>query len=361
MALLFIEGFDEFELGAPISQLQYKWNFTSNGYLSIHDTDARPEAGKYIRFDSGHYSDNYVKKLFNPIVENSKFIFGFSMKINTSSGEGGIWSLINSFESYFVKLNYSWDSLTTRWRLNASLRNDSNSTISTFYSDYFLKDHEWFTIEGKIEYVETVHDIDYGNFEILCNGESIINETNVEIATMDLKWVHITSRSGNYTQQVDVDDIYICDGAGTTNNDYLGEIHVRALKPSSDGMTNDFTPVGETENYNCVNALNIDTDAYVKSNVLDNVELFNFDDLPITDTEVLGVFASTDCIKEGFGYRRVKTVINNGTTNIIDTNEHTLANGIRRYENKFEINPFTGNPFTISELNNMQFGITISL
>jgi len=359
MSLIFIEGFDEYEIDASDAQLKYKWNFTSGHGHTVKNDHPRADAYKYLYMSGGYHTDPWLqKKFFEPII-NNKFVFGEAIRFWDTNGRGPMFALLSTQCTMF-KTYYEYDGTIQLWRLHVEIRNNSNSVIGNYYSDYIFKSSEWAYVEGKIEYIETVHDIDYGKIIFKWNGLEIINEPYIEIPTLELFTIWTSTYWNSYGRSGEIDDLYVLDGSGSYNNDFLGEIHVRALKPNANGAVNDFTPVGEIENYNCVNNLNIDDTNYTKGDSVGMVEVYNFDSLPASDTQVLGVFTQSDCRKEGYGYRRVKTVIHDGVNAIPNSEEHTLANGHRRYEDKYEVNPYTGNPFTVAEFNNMQFGITIT-
>jgi hypothetical protein len=86
-----------------------------------------------------------------------------------------------------------------------------------------------------------------------------------------------------------IDDLYVCDGSGSVNNDFLGECRVLTLLPSDgNGSNNDFdTSAGGSpaDHGAMVNDTtpNDDTD-YVSSSTVDHVDSWNYPALGYTGT-----------------------------------------------------------------------------
>jgi hypothetical protein len=87
----------------------------------------------------------------------------------------------------------------------------------------------WYFIELKAKCSNTV-----GQYEVRVNGIPVIGPSSANVDTQNSTQgyydrVRITADIG-----FKVDDLYVCDAAGSTNNDFLGKIEVNTLTPTSD-------------------------------------------------------------------------------------------------------------------------------
>jgi hypothetical protein len=95
---------------------------------------------------------------------------------------------------------------------------------------------------GEYHYVEAkiFSDATSGTVEIRVNGCPILNLASVN--TLNTGGA-ITNVMVGYSQDIfhkadtNLDDYYVCDGSGSTNNDFLGDVTVRTLYPDGDNTT----------------------------------------------------------------------------------------------------------------------------
>ncbi|HUR18887.1 MAG TPA: hypothetical protein VMZ51_08140 [Acidimicrobiales bacterium] len=90
-----------------------------------------------------------------------------------------------------------------------------------------------------------------------------------------------------------MDDFYCCNGAGSTNNDFLGDTTVHKLLPNADGDTNLWvgSDGNSTSNYLLVDENSPSASDYVESGTLTATDLYNFENLPggVSGRTVFGV------------------------------------------------------------------------
>jgi hypothetical protein len=109
---------------------------------------------------------------------------------------------------------------------------------------------------------------------------------------------------------------YICDSAGSTNNDFLGNIVIETLRPTADGTTNDFTPLNAGDNYVEVDEASQDGDtSYNSSSTVGNIDLFGMDNISNTINSVLATGINIAMKKTDGTNRLITDVIRQGGTN----------------------------------------------
>lgn len=156
------------------------------------------------------------------------------------------------------------------------------------------------------------------------------------------------------------DDLYLCDGTGSKNNDILGECRVEALLPSGNGSTNDFTgsDADSIDNYLHVDEVPADDDVtYVEDSTPANQDLYAFDDLSATPVAIFAVQANIIAKKDDAGARSAMALIRSGGTTY-DGDTHALTQG--SYENHMSIiedDPDTASAWDEAGINAAEFGL----
>ena len=135
----------------------------------------------------------------------------------------------------------------------------------------------WIYVELKIVFHPTA-----GSVEIRVNGNTLAKTTGTNtIATSNNSansmTVGLITYGGSYGVASLMDDLYICDGTGSSSNDFLGACKVETNFPLSDGSLSQWTPNTGTTGYNLVNEVGYDSDTtYLSSSTTSQTELFKF-------------------------------------------------------------------------------------
>ncbi len=105
------------------------------------------------------------------------------------------------------------------------------------------------------------------------------------------------------TNHLYIDDVYLCDTSGSTNNTFLGDVRIECIRPSGAGSLTDFAPSAGS-NYQCVDetTVNDETD-YVSSSTVSHADLYAFGDLSSSVGSVLAVAMNTVDRKDDSGTR----------------------------------------------------------
>ncbi len=157
---------------------------------------------------------------------------------------------------------------------------------------------------------------------------------------------------------VHIDDLYCCDGSGTANNDFLGNVRVEAIRPDAAGDSTQLTP-SAGNNYECVDEEVCDDDTtYVESVTIGQKDLYGTD-AAISET-IFGVQANTDCRETDASSFDIKTLCKSGGNESADVGQ---AIGGTDYVTKtriLETDPADSNPWTASGINAAQFGLEVA-
>jgi hypothetical protein len=157
------------------------------------------------------------------------------------------------------------------------------------------------------------------------------------------------------------DDLYLCDGSGSTNNNFLGDCKVLAVTPDGVGTDSDFTP-SSGNNYECVDELTPDGDtSYVESNTLNHQDSYDFTNLSADPGTVRGVALNLYVKKIDSNQRKLKALTLSGATEDLHTYEIEPGEGAYRYYQRiWEEDPDAAAAWTITTINAAEFGMKVT-
>lgn len=152
------------------------------------------------------------------------------------------------------------------------------------------------------------------------------------------------------------DDLYICDGTGTANNDFLGDMRVEDLHPVSAGAHADYAFTGAASATAAVNEVAEDGDtSYVHSETVGDKQTYLFGPLSSAPTAVAGVQLSLVARKDDAGVRALAPVFRAaGADHAAGLIPLTDSYGYATYV--AENNPASGLPWTGDEVDAIEAG-----
>lgn len=219
--------------------------------------------------------------------------------------------------------------------------------------------NRWYYVE--LKYV--VHDTT-GSYELRIDGVTELSATNVDTrnggtsGVIDSFTIGTVSGSNvNYEYA----DIYFCDGAGSTNNDFLGDVRVEALFPNGNGNSSQLvgSDGNSTDNYLLVDettTTNATTD-YVQSATTGEQDTYTYTNMTALTGTVYGLQILPYGIKADAGTRsiysvaRVAGVEENGPIK-------PLSASATYYPDIRETKP-GGGAWSISDVNGAEFGVEV--
>jgi hypothetical protein len=171
----------------------------------------------------------------------------------------------------------------------------------------------------------------------------------------------IKVRNGNSAVIMQFDDIYICDGTGGVNDDFLGDVKVVSLLPDGNGTTSQFTgsDADSTDNFLHVDETDTDDDtSYVESSTAGHIDLYTFDNLASADT-VHAVQVNNVVKKDDAGSRTVRAVTRPVATNFFGDSKSPSNGSYTNETHVYDVSPETSIAWTESEINGTEFGVEI--
>ena len=357
MALLYTEGFDWTDPSLIAQDLETTYARKQKGPEQVEfliGTDSSIVTGRGGRggaWDSGGSASN---RLNAPIVRDgaiaSPCIMGFALKSPATLGSN----------TTFLSIDLgAREQLAFRIQSNGSItarRNDA--TVIGTSPTGLVTTSTWEYWEFKCTIATS------GTVEWKINGVTVWTLSGVDTQeSTEGTWDGFRMfQLGNNTVY---DDIYVCDGTGTINNDFLGDVVVETLFPVSDGSFTAWTPSAGGPHVDLIDdapfTAVIDEADYVESNGANVLELFNYDALSAEaqGQRIYGVQVGSFARLTDFVPRDMKNV-----TRIKDINDEVSVVDKEREDIPhfqlvlFENEPANGVPWKFRDVNKAQFGVS---
>lgn len=345
MALLFIDSFDHYSTAT----LNRKWNERTSG-VSINTTNGR-RSSQSMRSD-GSSTQRALKTLG---TNAATVICGFAIKVTTGTTTPGY--LCGFADGGTEQMNiYINADLTISVRRGTTNVATSSATLS---------------VAGGYQYLEAkfVHS-NTGSYEIRLNGVNILSASGVDTTGSTNNYATHFSMFNRYSGSIggfqastaiDIDDLYICDGTGGVNDDFLGDVRVDAYLPNANGNSSQLSGSdgNNTDNYLLVDEStpNDDTD-YVQSATPGEKDTYSFGNMLHTPATINGLQVCMYARKDDGGLRTACSVTRSGGADT-DGTAIALSTGYLFLTQISQTDPDTSAAWTQSGFDAAEFGIKV--
>jgi hypothetical protein len=236
-------------------------------------------------------------------------------------------------------------------------RGDAGAELGRTGTGVLSAANTWYYLEMKC----VLHDTT-GEIKVNVNGVNKLNLTNKDTKNAGTESVYSFIRIYSPFTSAYFDDMYIMNGAGSVNNDIVGECRVRTIRPNGNGTTSGMTGSdgNSTDNYLLVDetVFSTGTADYVESSVDNTKDTYAFEDLPESTGTIIGVQYSAYAQKSDAAARSFAFVTRSGGSES-DGADTTLSTGFATYTLLLEQNPVTSTAWTISSVNGAEFGVKV--
>lgn len=130
-----------------------------------------------------------------------------------------------------------------------------SSTLLGSSADGVFPINAWAYLEIKILFSNTV-----GTVEVKVNEATVLNLTSKDTVASGNEYATAVRLEGN-GGDCNFDDFYLCDDTGSVNDDFLGDVQISVLYPTSDETHSDFTPSTGSDHYALVDDPQLTSDA----------------------------------------------------------------------------------------------------
>lgn len=207
-------------------------------------------------------------------------------------------------------------------------------------------------VECKVTFATTP----LGSVTLRVNSTIVLALTNVTTAygVATANSIQYTSYGGYF------DDLYICDGTGTANQDFLGDVTVALALPSGNGRASQWARTGGSGagNYTAVNEVPPDDDvSYVASSTPGAIDAYAI--APVgTPAAVKAVQITAVVRKDDSGSRSVALGFGNGVTESFGPGT-SVGDSYTVVALRLDQNPLTATAFTPADLASGQMAIQV--
>jgi hypothetical protein len=238
---------------------------------------------------------------------------------------------------------------------------NTNQGTSTYA---FANNNEYF-VEFKIVIHDSTGSMELKVADLTANGEDADPVSEWTLSGIDSRantnvtetaWDQVAFRHSATSGQSRYDDIYICNGAGSTNNDFLGNIFVETLNPDGAGNSTQLTPSAGSNYQNVDETTKPDDDTtYNTADADGETDLYTVSN-PTKTTDPLGVQVQALVRTTDADRRTIRLPIRN---NAVDSEGSDIGILADTYQGRSRIleTDANGDPWTNSLINGLEIGI----
>lgn len=293
-----------------------------------------------------------VTKVVPAAYEHATFIFGAAIKVTTLPG--------NILDPVLLGVA-SDNALTTH--MNITLDNvgrvsiKRGSTNLGFINSFQVQANKWYYMELKVTLSDTV-----GVVQFRVDGVMRYSTSNFDTKNAGTKTVldGVLFSAGSSPGTMVYDDLYICNGSGSTNNDFLGPIAIETKVPDGNGNSSQFvgSDADSVDNYLLVDEAAPNTSDYVESATVGNKDTYSFADLTRTTGNVLAVQPTMYAQKSDAGTRTARLIARSGGNEGL-SDVKNLSVGWAAHSYPYDQDPNGNINWTISSANAAEFGYQV--
>jgi hypothetical protein len=289
---------------------------------------------------------------------NNQQVWTVGFALNMGGTPGTVGNLITFLDSSTIQCCLCLDT-TNHLRV---YRGNQSTLLAT--SANTLAVGTWNYIEVKVTISNTVGAIEArvnGSSSGWINVSSIDNCSNSNEYANLIKVLGVTAASlsaGNFN----VDDVYICDGAGSENNDFLGDCRVDCYWDDANGNSSQLvgSDTNSVDNYLQTDDTSPDGDTtYNQSATVGEKDTYGHTDMIHTPLTIFGVQEVMVTKKDDEGSRSICGVCRSGGADY-DGSAQALSTSYIGYTQIRETDPATSAAWTKSGFNSAEFGMKIA-
>ena len=337
--LLFCDSFDHY----ATAQLDEKYSGVGNGPSGYATVVTGGRTGTSAL--SLSYGGGYVKQSY---AETSNFIVGFAM--SPAAQQSGAIVEFDDGNTTQGQLRLNLAGGVEYWTYN----NQGFATLVVSSVAGLIRLNTYQFLEVSVVFSTSAT----GSVSAQLNGQSIFSITGIVTSASANNSATSVSvvNGGNVVAAVLIDDLYICNGSGTINNSFLGDVAVDCLFPNGQGQFTQWTPSQGTQNWACVIENPPIGTEYVSSSTVGNIDLYTIASLPGTPSAVVAVQIVACAEKTDSNTRVLGVGFGNGTSSVFSAGS-SLTSSYVMYPQPYDQDPITNAAWTVANVNNGQIGI----
>lgn len=359
MAQLMLDSFDHYSNAELLQKWTQKILNNSDAANAVTAAVGARGTQGYVASRSAAGGANCGDKLLKTLIPgDSKCIVGFRFKCNGAFGSQNLQTTWNSTTQGICAILHL--GIVHVW-----FRTNLDGTISAYKGDGTLLGTTGAALtQGAFHYLEfkVVISDTVGTVDVRIDNVSALSLTGQDTrngGTADA-WNAVglgpAGIASGAAAGLVFDDLYIADGAGSTWNDFMGDMRIDCSYPNADGTNSDFAPSTGTDDYAVVDEAlaNGDTD-HLSSSTVDHKTTLNFPDAPVPGADILGIQVVCQARKSDAGSAGHRALARISGTDY-ESAEVGLAASFLMIMSQFAVNPATSAAWTDAVFNGAEFG-----
>ena len=365
MSLLFLESFDDFSTSIVANSdlenaLRQKYSraeitvFEDGGIIAArHGT-----VGLFF----GHEDQLLHTRPLKSLVGNDTAIIGWAMKMRTNEALQFNDIFLRVLAGGAVQFSLR-QQITGLWTGHVGT---SGTILESSPGPIVQPNSGWYYVEVKIR----IH-ASLGNWEVKIDGTTVWTSGNYDTESVaGVNWDSIEFDLGEVANNTLMDDMYICDGSGSVNNDFLGDTVVENIIPQADGDNSQWTPSTGTNHAALVDEATNMTDPglsevdFVESSTPGDKDLFTYTNLSTLSaaSAIHGVQVNTwrRITAEQPADLIIKTKTGTTEGDVTETIRHDDSTPYFIGTTIFELDPDTAAAWTPGGVDGAQFGVEVA-
>jgi len=277
------------------------------------------------------------------------WIVGFALKLSSFVNGPTLLTVLQDGANYQADLRWNTDGTLTVTR-NGTAVTGGTSTAS-------LRLNTWYYVEMKCTISTS---IPANSWQVRVNGMQIINvasgQSSQVTANATANTVRIGGNMPTSAFNAWFDDLYMCDGNGTVNKNFLGDIKVVAVLPSAAGTLTQWGSVSGPNYTNVNEATPNDDTTYVVSSTPGQIDTYATAGISETPANIIGVQTALYARKDDAAVRTLAKIIRSGGIAFPGGNNN-MTSSYAYYLDINETDPNTGLPWTKAGFNAAEIGV----
>lgn len=359
MAIVYMDGFD-------VQDNALRWVQTGAAVDFSYTTPTRFNAGKALTMNT--VSNNNISTMITRAIPASSAVYagaamqvGLEVDTNTNNFTANLFGIYtdNGATSHVYIRRLSTNAIAL-YRGNVAAGNLGSPSGALIASSVGgVLDGNWHYLE-----VYAVIDDTVGRVTVRVDGVTVIDFTgDTRNGGTSTSIDAIRFRTGKYISNnnsvISIDDFYVCNSSGSTNNTFLGDVRVQTMLPSSAGSATQLTPTGSASNWENVAEVPYNNATHNASATVGQRDLYGLTDLVGTTAGVKGVQTVAHMKKTDAGTASAKIVLKSGVSLYYDE-ARSLGTSPVAYTQMHEVDPATSAAWTVGGANDLEVGMEVA-
>jgi hypothetical protein len=217
--------------------------------------------------------------------------------------------------------------------------------------EYNFRPNRWYWVEWKI-----YTDNSAGTIDVRVGGKNCLSLSGIDTQYAGFNYSNSVNFRDNNGFTPYIDDLYVCDGAGSVHNDFLGNGFIKTLRPNGDNTADWATSSPSANHWENVDDDEHDGNSSYEQDANTNAkELYTYTDLSGLTT-IQGLMVSTVARTNTGASETIQTVIKSNVTEVVSSNHTFSSTSFLTYYHVEEEDPDASSAWTDATVDAALFG-----